>query len=96
MPSSWKRFFYTYKQIIALAYRVSPSLLILVTLLNSFWGLTNLPVLYINKILIDVVISSLGKPDWLVYLKPLILLIALRSVIELIRSVMSRYSYRLG
>ncbi len=96
MPSSWKRFFYTYKRIVVLAYRVSPSLLILVTLLNSFWGLTNLPVLYINKILIDIVVASLGKPNWSVFIKPLILLIALRSIIELIRSVMSRYSYRLG
>lgn len=94
--SSWKKFFYTYRQILALAYRVNPVLLILVTFINSIWGLTNLPVLYINKLLIDVVIASLGKPDWNVFLKPIIILILTRSAIELVRSVVSRYSWRLN
>ncbi|MDO8487823.1 MAG: ABC transporter ATP-binding protein [bacterium] len=96
MPSSWKRFFYTYKQITLLAYRVSPSLLVFVTVVNSLWGLTNLPILYVNKLLIDVVIASLGKPDWTIYFKPIAILILVRSLIELVRSVVSRYSWRLG
>ncbi len=56
-----RNFIYTYKKILGLAYKVSPSLLIMVTVSNSIWGLTNLPVLYINKALIDVVINNLGN-----------------------------------
>ncbi len=94
--SSWKKFFYTYRQIVALAYQVSPSMLILVTIINSLWGLTNLPILYINKLLIDVVIASLGKPNWTIYIKPIAILISIRATVELVRSVMSRFSWRLG
>jgi ABC-type multidrug transport system fused ATPase/permease subunit len=84
-----KRFFYTYKQILSIAYRVSPSLLTLVTLSNALWGLTNLPILYINKTLIDIVINNLGKPDLTNSLRIIIILAAIRAFLELIRSSLS-------
>lgn len=96
MVSSLGKFFTTYKRILALAYRVNPSLLILITITNSFWGLTNLPVLYINKILIDLVIANLGHPDWISAAKTIILVISLRSVIEFVRGFLSRYNNALS
>lgn len=92
MSSSFRRFLLTYKRILKLVYEVNPSLLILITLINAFWGLTNLPVLYINKILIDLVIGNLGHPDWQNIAQTIVLVIAIRSLIEFLRSFFSRYN----
>lgn len=96
MASSLGKFFTTYKRILALAYRVNPSLLILITIANSFWGLTNLPVLYINKMLIDLVISNLGHPNWLSAARTIVFIIGLRSIIEFVRGFLSRYNNALS
>jgi len=92
MTSSFHRFLLTYKRILKLVYEVNPSLLILITLINAFWGLTNLPVLYINKILIDLVIGNLGHPNWQSVAQTIIFVIALRSLIEFLRSFFNRYN----
>ena len=84
-----KRFVYTYRHILSIAYKVNPSLLIFITLVNSFWGLTNLPVLYINKTLIDLVIQSIGTKDLTAPLKIIILLVSLRALIEFARAATS-------
>ncbi len=92
MTSSFHRFLLTYKRILKLVYEVNPSLLVLITLINAFWGLTNLPVLYINKILIDLVIGNLGHPNWQSVAQTIIFVIALRSLIEFLRSFFNRYN----
>ncbi|TSC88129.1 MAG: ABC transporter-like protein [Microgenomates group bacterium Gr01-1014_16] len=88
---SFKRFFLTYRRILALAYRVNPSYLVLLTIISAFWGLTNLPILYINKILLDLVISSIGHPNWEVVARTIIWIAILRAGIEFARSFLSRY-----
>jgi len=93
MSSSFKRFFSTYKFILKLAYQISPSHLFFITFLQSIWGLTNLPVLYINKLLIDLVISAVGRPDWQTVARTIVLVIILRSLIEYIRFAMNRFIY---
>ena len=90
MPSSFKRFFVTYARILKLAYQIHPGLLILMTVSNAAWGLTNLPVLYINKALIDLVISSVGHPNTQVILKSVATLIIIRTLIEAFRSFLTR------
>src|SRR3989344_9446584 len=90
MPSSFKRFFVTYARILKLAYQIHPGLLILLTTSNAAWGLTNLPVLYINKALIDLVISSIGKPDWEYAIRSVVTLIVVRTVIDAFRATLSR------
>lgn len=89
-------FLYTYKKILKLAYKVSPSLLIMVTISNSIWGLTNLPVLYINKALIDIVINNLGNTNFLEPIKLIIILAISRALLEAIRSVMSGFNWSLS
>lgn len=84
-----KRFIYTYRRTLSIAYKVNPSLLVLITVINSLWGLTNLPVLYINKILIDLVIGSIGKPDLITPIKFIVLLVSLRALVEFVRSATS-------
>lgn len=96
MLQSFKKFIYTYKKTLSLAYSVSPKLLILIILSNSIWGLTNLPVLYINKSLIDIVINSLGKSSYQESLKLLIMLAGLRALIELVRSLLSGFNWSLS
>lgn len=93
---SLKKFIYTYKKTLGLAYKVSPSLLILIVVSNSIWGLTNLPVLYINKALIDIVINSLGKNSYEDSLNLLLILAGIRALIELVRSILSGFNWSLS
>jgi ATP-binding cassette subfamily B protein len=95
-PPDLKRFFTTYKQAFKIAYTVNSRLLILVIGLNSLWGLTNLPVLYINKILIDAVVGSIGKPDWWPALKLIVWVLIIRTAIEIIRNFLSRLNMALN
>lgn len=91
-----KNFLYTYKKIFSLAYKVSPKLLIIATISNAVWGLTNLPVLYINKTLIDTVLNNLGSSNLSEPIKIIITLAIARALIEAIRSVMSGFSWSLS
>jgi ATP-binding cassette subfamily B protein len=87
---SLNRFFTTYTQILKLAWQVHPGLLILLVVSNIGWGLTNLPLLYINKALIDLVISSIGSPNLQNAFGSLALLIAARTLVEATRNILSR------
>ena len=80
----------------ALTYKISPRLLTLVTISNSIWGLTNLPILYINKMLIDTVIQNLGKQDLSDPLKIIALLAFSRALLEFIRSSLSSLNWSLS
>ncbi len=73
-----------------MAWQTNAWLLVFVTLINSFWGLTNLPVLYINKMLIDVVIAAIGGNSVTASIRTVFLLIVVRSIIELSRSFLTR------
>lgn len=84
-----KKFFITYKRILALVWKISPGFLVIVVLTNSLWGLTNLPVLYINKALIDVVINNLGKPDLEGAMRIIVFLAFSRAALEFVRSILS-------
>jgi len=87
---SIRRFFYTYTRILKLAYQVHPSFLIVLTVNNILWGLSNLPVVYINKYLIDLVVSNIGNPSWEPVAKNIIILLLIRVSVEVMRSLMSR------
>lgn len=96
MGTSLKRFFFTYKRILLLAYQIHPGFLILLTVNNLAWGLTNLPVVYINKALIDLVVSNIGNPNWRSVVQTIIFLIAARSVIDLFRSFLSKINFHVA
>lgn len=89
-------FLNTYKKILKLAYKISPSLLVMVTISNSIWGLTNLPVLYINKALIDTVINNLGNTNYIEPIRLIIFLAISRALLEAVRSVMSGFNWSLS
>ena len=86
------RFTYSYRKIISIAYKVNPKYLVLITILNSLWGLTNLPSIYINKILIDTVIANIGKPNIQSAINIIIALIFFRALVEFIRAALSRFN----
>ena len=77
---SIRRFFYTYTRILKLAYQVHPSFLIILTVNNILWGLSNLPVVYINKYLIDLVVTNIGNPDWKPVAQSIIILLLIREI----------------
>lgn len=85
-----KKFFYTYTRILKLAYQVHPGFLFVLTVNNLLWGLSNLPVVYINKYVIDLVVSNLGIPNWQPVAQNIVILLLFRVLIEVLRSLMSR------
>ena len=91
-----KKFFYTYRKILALTYQVDSKLLILIILSNSVWGLTNLPILYINKTLIDTIINNLAKPDVTGAIKVIVFLALSRALLDFIRSSLSGFNWSLS
>ena len=92
----FKNFIYTFKRTFAIAYKVNPSLVIMVSVSNSILGLTNLPILYISKALIDLVIDSVGNLDISSAIKTVVILALLRAFIELLRSVLSEFNWSLS
>lgn len=85
-----KKFFYTYTRILKLAYQVHPGFLFILTVNNILWGLSNLPVVYINKYVIDLVVANLGIQNWQPIAHNIIILLLFRVLIEILRSLMSR------
>ena len=91
-----ENFLYTFKRTLTIAYKVNPSLVLMVSVSNSLLGLTNLPILYISKALIDLVINSVGNLDISSTLKTVAILALLRAFIELLRSVLSEFNWSLS
>lgn len=91
-----KRFFSTYYRVLKLAYQIHPGFLILLSITNLAWGLTNLPVIYINRALIDLVVSNIGNPNWASIAKTIVVLVSVRTLIDMFRSFLGKVNYHIA
>lgn len=90
--SRFRQLFFTLSHSIRLAAKIDRRLLIAVLLLNSFWGLTSLPVFYTDKLLIDTLVKGVGNLGWRIVFQTLIVLLLVRVVLELLRNLISSLS----
>lgn len=81
---------FTFREVSRITARVSKKLLILVFVLNAISGFIILPGLYLEKLILDKLIEGIGAPDWRLALYTVGILVILKLLIELLRSVISR------
>jgi ABC-type multidrug transport system fused ATPase/permease subunit len=88
--SALKQIFFVFREVIKITWSVNPWLISADLVLNSIWGLTNLPTLYLGKLVIDSVIQALTAPDKTMALKSVAFFLLLAGLINLVRQNISR------
>ena len=68
-------------------WNINPRLTILVLALSSFFGFLSLPIFYLEKLILDKLVGSIGTSNWQAAIYPLALLIGARALAETIRNV---------
>ncbi len=82
---------FTIKEVAKIAAKANLTLLILIFVLNAVWGLTAAPGFYLEKLIIDKLVSAIGKPDITPFLYVVFGLVLLRLFLELIRNTLSGF-----
>lgn len=90
LKQALKKTSFTVKEAIKLAYRVRPGWFVLAVVLNSLWGLFDIPLLLISKQLIDAVIEAIKSPDWRPFTSVIFWLLIAQGGLELLRQFISR------
>ncbi len=80
---------FTLKEVIKLAFSIKPKLLVLVFILNAFWGLTAVPGFYLEKLIIDTLLSAAGNPNWKPVFNLAIFYVGLSLLLSLLRNFLS-------
>ena len=78
---------FTLKEVFKLSYKIKPSLFISVILLNTLWGLSSVPGFYLEKLIIDKLISSVGNSNW----QPIFYSVLSLTVLSLLLSLFSNF-----
>ncbi len=81
---------FTFKEVARLAARTNRLLLILGFVLNAIWGFSAVPGFYLEKLILDRLVESIGNPDWQPALYIIGFLVLLRLLLELGRNILSR------
>lgn len=81
---------FTFKEITKLAFRINKKLLIFTFALNAIWGFSAAPGFYLEKLILDRLVESIGNPNWQPIVYAIGLLVGLRLLLELARNISSR------
>jgi len=83
---------FTIKEITKIAYKIKPGLLVLAFFLNAIWGFLAVPGFYLQKFILDELISSIGITD----IKPVLIftggLMLIALLLSLLRNFLSGYN----
>lgn len=79
--------FFTIKEITKIAYRISPRLLVLSFFLNAIWGFLAVPGFYIQKLILDKLVNSIGATD----IRPVLISTGILMVIALMFSLLRNF-----
>ena len=93
--SSLSQILFVFKETFKIAWTVRPKLLTATLLLGALWGLSNLPILYLEKAIIDTALSGITRSDKTEIIKLIVALIIVRSGIELFRITSHKFQRRL-
>lgn len=88
----FQQIIFTLFEVIKIAYRVRPKLLVAVLVFNAIWGFSAVPGFYLEKLIIDKFVEGIGITDWrpVFYQVGLLLIFALG--LSLFRNVFGSYS----
>lgn len=85
-----KQLVFTIKEVTKIAMQVNRNYMVGVFVLNAIWGATAVVGFYIEKLVIDKLVASIGNPEVKMVVYSVGLLVAARLAIEFGRSFMSR------
>jgi ATP-binding cassette subfamily B protein len=77
------------REIVKIVSRIKPGLLVTVFVLSFVWGFSSIPTFYIEKLIIDSLVSSLGSPDKQKVFYRIFFLVSLSLLISLLRNILS-------
>jgi len=82
--------FFVFREVVRLAAKTNRKFLVLVLILNAIWGFSTAPGFYLEKLILDNLIASIGDPNWRQAMYLIGGIIFLRLLLELFRNVLSR------
>ncbi len=80
---------FTIKEVTKLVFRIKPKLLVIVFILNAILGFSSVPTFYLEKLIIDNLVSVVKNPDWQPVFYSTILLVGLSLFVSLVRNILS-------
>ena len=88
--SYFRQVFFVFKEVIRIAWKVNPRLIASDLILNSLWGLTSLPTLYLGKLVIDAVIHGISAQDKTTAIGNIAFYLFLTALVGLVRRIITR------
>lgn len=82
---------FTFKQVFSLLWKSNPKFTILIFVLSATWGLLTFPTFYLEKLILDRLVSNLGNPDVESVIYPIAFLITARIIVEILRNALSGF-----
>ncbi|MFA7151840.1 MAG: hypothetical protein WC113_02970, partial [Candidatus Paceibacterota bacterium] len=89
-PGSLGRFFFSFTKAFAILWKIHLGLVFWVLLINILVGLIVFPSLYLEKLILDSLISNIGNPLWRDSLNVIISLLLIKAAIEFSALVLSK------
>ena len=83
---------FTLREIIKIIAQVEKKLLVGMFIVNALWGLSSVPGFYIQKLILDHLVDAIGNPNWQSVVYSIGLLILLRVLLDLTRTILSSVS----
>ncbi len=87
--SHFGQLWFTLKEVVKLAARTNPKLLVVILILNAVWGFSSVPGFYLEKLVIDRLVQSVGSHNARPIIIAIAILVALRLILEFVRNVLS-------
>jgi len=87
-----KQIVFTLKNIAKIAYRVRPHMFIGVIVINALWGFSSVPGFYLEKLIVDNLVKSVGTSTIKNSLSFISLLVALYLLLQIVRNILSVFN----
>src|SRR3989344_5471824 len=88
----FKQIYFTLKEVIKIAFRIQPKLLVAVLILNAVWGFSAVPGFYLEKLIIDKFVQGITGVDWKPVFYQVALLLAFSLGLSLFRNILGSYN----
>lgn len=89
----FQQFFFTFKQVFLILWKINPKLTLLIFALSAFWGLLTAPAFYLEKLILDRLVENIGNTDLKSVIYPLSFLVIARLIVETLRNILNRVLY---
>ena len=92
MSGRFKQIIFILKEVINISFKAHPRLLTAVLILNALWGFSAVPGFYLEKLILDTLISGINHPDTRLILSRIILFLGFALGLSLFRNILGSYN----